>query len=64
MAPGQRSRHVPVTMGSPRFRSLDAGYFSVTEAWFAPNDTLPPHTHDRAILGIMLRGAFETRIAG
>ena len=59
----QRQRHVPVTMGSPRFRTLEATGCTVTEAWFPPNAHLPPHTHDRPIFGVMLDGAFDSEIA-
>jgi AraC family transcriptional regulator len=58
-----RQRHVPVTMGSPRFRTLDATGCTVIEAWFPPNAVLPSHTHDRPIFGVMLRGAFDSEIA-
>lgn len=51
-------------MGSPRFHTVDAGAFSVTDAWFPPNEVLPLHSHDRPIFGVMLDGAFETCIAG
>ena len=59
----QRQRHVPVTMGSPRFRSMEATGCSVIEAWFPPDAELPPHTHDRPIFGVMLSGAFASAIA-
>jgi AraC family transcriptional regulator len=59
----QRQRHVPVTMGSPRFRTLEATGCSITEAWFPPHADLPPHTHDRPIFGVMLSGAFDSEIA-
>ena len=59
----QRQRHVPVTMGSPRFQTMEATGCSVIEAWFPPNAELPPHTHDRPIFGVMLRGAFDSVIA-
>jgi AraC family transcriptional regulator len=59
----QRQRHVPVTMGSPRFRTLEATDCTITEAWFLPNADLPPHTHDRPIFGVMLNGAFDSEIA-
>ena len=58
-----RHRHVPVTMGSPRFHTLEATGCTVTEAWFPPNAHLPPHTHDRPIFGVMLAGAFDSEIA-
>jgi AraC family transcriptional regulator len=50
-------------MGSPRFRTLEATGCTVIEAWFPPNSVLPPHTHDRAIFGVMLNGAFDSEIA-
>ncbi len=59
----QRQRHVPVTMGSPRFHSMEATGCRVIEAWFPPNAELPPHTHDCPIFGVMLSGAFASSIA-
>jgi AraC family transcriptional regulator len=49
-------------MGSPRFRSIEAEGFVVTEAWFPPGAVLEPHTHERAILAVMLYGGFRTEI--
>lgn len=53
------SRPVPVTMGSPRFNTVEVGAFRVTKAFFPPKIELPPHIHERAILGIMLEGGFD-----
>ncbi len=53
---------VPVTMGSPAFRSLELDGFDVVEAWFAPGEQLARHTHDRACVAIMLGGSFDLRI--
>lgn len=55
---------VPVTMGSPVFRSLALDGFDVVEAWFAPGDELASHTHDRACVAVMLAGSFDLRIEG
>jgi AraC family transcriptional regulator len=49
-------------MGSPAFRSLELDGFHVVEAWFAPGEQLPRHTHDRACVAIMLGGSFDLRI--
>lgn len=49
-------------MGSPGFRALEATGCTLTEARFAPGDVLPPHTHDRAIFGVMLDGSFQSVI--
>ena len=53
---------VPVSMGSPRFRSIETDGFVVTEAWFPPGAVLRPHTHERPILAVMLHGGFRTEI--
>jgi AraC-like DNA-binding protein/quercetin dioxygenase-like cupin family protein len=55
---------VPVTMGSPRFRSMETRTFSVTDAWFPAGAVLEPHTHDGSILAYMVHGGFRTRISG
>lgn len=54
---------VPVTMGTERFRSLETDTFRVTEAWFPRGSVLEPHTHDRPIFAVMLRGGFRTKMA-
>jgi len=48
-------------MGSPRFKTVDAHGFLVTEAWFPPSLRLPPHSHDRACLAVMLEGSFDVQ---
>ena len=55
-------RIVPVTMGSPRFRSVELDGLRITEAEFAPNDVLPPHVHDRTVVAVMLQGSFDLAI--
>lgn len=54
---------VPVTLGSPRFHTVEVGAFRVTDAWFPPGLRLDPHVHDRAILGVMLEGGFDDAFA-
>ena len=56
--------NVPVTMGSPRFRSLELDGFVVIEAWFPAHEVLPPHTHDRACVAAMLDGSFDLHFPG
>lgn len=53
--------NVPITMGSPAFRSLDLEGFKVTEAWFPAGEVLANHTHDRACVAVMLEGSFDLR---
>jgi AraC family transcriptional regulator len=55
---------VPVTMGSPRFRSMELDGFDVVEAWFPPGEYLARHTHDRACVPIMVEGSFDLAIGG
>ena len=57
------TRSVPVTMGSPVFRSMALDGFNVIEAWFPPRAYLARHTHDRACVATMLEGSFDLAIA-
>ena len=47
----------PVSFGSPRFISVEAGACLVTDAWFPPYAVLPRHHHDRPIVAITLTGS-------
>jgi AraC family transcriptional regulator len=58
-----RRASVPVTMGSPRFRTAATSGCTVTDAWFPPGTVLEPHTHDRTIFAVMLDGCFDSAIA-
>ncbi len=60
----QPAQNVPVTMGSPAFRSLSLAGFDVTEAWFPAREVLATHTHDRACVAVMLDGSFDVRFTG
>ncbi len=55
--------HVPVSMCSPRFHTVEVGGFLVSEVWFPPDTLIPDHTHARPVLGVMLRGGFDDRFA-
>jgi AraC family transcriptional regulator len=57
-------RGVPVTMGSPRFRSLGLDGFAVIDAWFPAGEVLAEHTHDRACVAVMLGGSFDLHLTG
>ena len=59
-----RHRPVPVTMGSPWFRSMTTSTCLFTEARFSAGDALHPHSHDRPIMAVMLEGSFDTAIVG
>jgi AraC family transcriptional regulator len=51
-----RPRADPVSFGSPRFVSVEAGACLVTDAWFPPYASLPRHHHDRPIAAITVAG--------
>jgi AraC family transcriptional regulator len=57
-------RSVPVTMGSPKFRTLDLDDFAVVQAWFPPNEVLERHRHERPGVAVMLEGSFTLRFTG
>jgi AraC family transcriptional regulator len=57
-------RSVPVTMGSPSFRSLELDSFGVIEAWFPAKALLPRHSHERPCVAVMLDGSFDLRFPG
>lgn len=59
-----RQVSVPVTLGSPWFRTVETPGCRATEARFSAGDVLHPHEHDRPIIAVMLRGSFDTAIAG
>jgi quercetin dioxygenase-like cupin family protein len=54
----------PIAYGSPRFRSVEAGGFLVTDAYFPPGSELPRHVHDRACVAVPLEGAFDSIMQG
>jgi quercetin dioxygenase-like cupin family protein len=58
------SSHEPISLGSPRFHTVDTGAFQVTEAWFPPRLSLDAHTHERAVVSVMLDGSFITDLSG
>jgi AraC family transcriptional regulator len=50
---------VPVTLGSPRFHTVEVDSLLITDAWFPPLLTLPPHVHERPCFAVMLDGSFD-----
>ena len=57
-------RSVPVTMGSPTFRTLELDDFAVVQAWFPPHAVLDRHRHERACVAVMLEGSFTLKLTG
>jgi AraC family transcriptional regulator len=55
-------RHDPVSLGSPRFSTVEHGPFLVTSAFFPARLVLPPHTHERTVLAITLKGRWTSTL--
>jgi AraC family transcriptional regulator len=64
MAPPHPEPIEPITYGSPRFRSVEAGGFLVTDACFPSGSTLPRHIHDRTCVALPIAGAFDSVMHG
>jgi AraC family transcriptional regulator len=50
---------VPVTLGSPEFRHVSVKGCGVVHAWFPPDSTIEPHSHEHATFAVMLNGSFD-----
>jgi AraC family transcriptional regulator len=53
-------RATPVSLGSPRFNTIECGSFLLTEAFFPPGQTIERHYHDRAVVGLTLEGEWDS----
>jgi AraC family transcriptional regulator len=56
-------RLLPVTAGSPTFRSADVGPFRVSDTRFPASLRLEPHGHERTSFGVILEGSVEVMLA-
>ncbi|HYN07225.1 MAG TPA: AraC family transcriptional regulator [Vicinamibacterales bacterium] len=63
MAP-PADRIEPVTFGSPRFESVEAGGLLVTHAIFPVGSRLCPHVHERTCVATTLSGSFDSGMRG
>ena len=54
----------PITFGSPRFRSIEAGGLLITDALFPPRERLCAHVHARTCVATTLDGTFDSRMRG
>ena len=57
------SGSVPVTLGSPRFRTASIPGCGIVHAWFPAGTVLEPHIHEHATMAVMLRGSFDLGFA-
>lgn len=58
----RHNQGVPVHWGSPRCLTRHVGGFEITDAYFPPETCLSDHTHDRAVVAVVLDGAIESRL--
>lgn len=56
--------HDPVSLGSPRFATVEHGAFLVTSALFPSRLQLPPHTHERSVFAVTLAGRWTSSLGG
>ena len=61
---GTAVRVEPITFGSPRFRSIEAGGLVITDAMFPPGERLCAHVHERTCVATTLDGSFDSRMRG
>jgi AraC family transcriptional regulator len=54
----------PVSFGSPRFESVEAGGLLVTRATFPARARLCPHVHERTCVATTLSGSFDSGMRG
>jgi AraC family transcriptional regulator len=53
-------RYDPVSMGSPRFTTVEVGAFQITRARFPAGLVLPAHVHERACVATTMSGAWNS----
>ena len=56
----QPANSAPVSLGSPRFLTMECPGFLVTDATFPSSHEIERHFHDRAVVGITLRGEWDS----
>ena len=57
-------RFAPIDLGAPEHTSLAIEGFRVTDVRFRPNDVIPPHEHEWAVIAVMLEGSFDVHLRG
>jgi AraC family transcriptional regulator len=59
-----RQTPVPVTLGSPQFRTTSIAGCGIVQAWFPPESIIDHHIHEHATVAVMLNGSFDLGIRG
>lgn len=55
-------RPEPVSLGSPRFRTVNLPGLQISDVWFPPRATLRRHTHDRAVFAVAMGGSIDSHM--
>src|SRR3954463_6894453 len=55
---------VPVTMGSTRSSGIEAAGLQARLVWFPGRLCLPPHSHERPTIAVIVSGSFLARTGG
>ena len=55
-------RSEPISLGSPRFRTVDLPGLRISDVWFPPGANLPKHTHERAVFAAAVDGSIDSRM--
>ncbi|NNF13762.1 MAG: helix-turn-helix transcriptional regulator [Gemmatimonadetes bacterium] len=53
----------PISLGSPRFHTVDLPGLQVSDVWFPPGADLCRHTHDRAVFAVAIEGSIDSRMS-
>lgn len=56
-------RPEPISLGSPRFRTVDLPGLQISDVWFPPGAHLKTHTHDRAVFAVAIEGSIDSRMS-
>lgn len=55
-------RPEPISLGSPRFRTVDLPGLQISDVWFPPGAALHRHTHDRAVFAVAMSGSIASHM--
>lgn len=56
-------RPKPISLGSPRFTTVELPALRVSDVWFPPGGSIPAHTHDRPVFAMGLHGFIDSQMA-
>lgn len=56
-------RPKPISLGSPRFTTVELPALRVSDVWFPPGGSISAHTHDRPVFAMGLHGFIDSQMA-